>query len=1306
MKKNLLLFAGFSLVGIMAGAQQLKEGYITWPVSASFPDYVTQWAKGQQLTVNGQAWEDEEFFTSRVKPRYHFRNNTTQIYNTFNESNDKKLVWWVPVGDEGYNALPNGRYDSEVFSMWSYVTHYGDWNSPQGWVPGPLADAAHKNGVAVSGVASIPYGSISGEWSASLNKYPSAAADAGKFLYYHGVDGLGYNSEFNSGSSTVAAARTMNEAVHKYLTSKGVQIAENVWYDGTNDSGSINFDAGLSSHNQENFGDGEHIRTSLFFNYNSNRATLLENSVSKANSMGRSPLDLYIGHNMQGGEPRSGSLWTLYKDYPVSIGLWGAHSTNMFWSGRNGNGSAPETMQRTYLNTCEQWFSNGARNPAVRLPLVDKRNHRPDDTYHGMSAMMTARSSMSWDLAEEPFITHFNLGNGRYFNYEGVRMNNNEWYNLGVQDYLPTWRFWFADKFMNTDVQRDAVKLNAEFTWDDAYFGGSCLRIKGTSDDEFLHLFKTQYQLKPADVIVIKYKLLNGDVTVDFAPYCEGKTVEYPLTEESRSLRIVGEGGTARTYLTAEQAREKSESEWVERKITLGNTVKDKNNIPFNQQVLAQLGLRFRGAKDMDLLIGEIAIYRGNANMPTPAMPKLKSVRVLSNNYKGVDAKMFWEMENSMPAGEPVYNSDVNTSMFRMWSCQEGGEPVMVGVTNQWAGIIFSAPSDPNLSSRMKFGVEAVALDMKTTSGIQWSEDFYDMGDYDTSDEISLDKQVLKPGQKFTLSYVDPRHESGEWTIVDSEGKTMYSGSGHSVTVEDGMPSIGAYDLKLTCNGKETVYERYIPVSSEAVGAIPEIHSLTIDEADAASDSPVEIELNTTHKFGYTGRNANGSASRGIDLNENWFGVSNRELGISANHSFSVAAWVKYNELPEGRSNFITIENRAGGWPYNNWGYFWSRITEEGKFVHPTIDTAWGMRTGQGTEGMRLFNRFDDARINVGAWTHVAVIFEYEEGTSNLRQKFYINGKQQMANVVININKGVLEGLVGGDWTQLEKGKARATAYSENTYEPDFAASSYPLTLEDWISFGGMAHEITAVKGCVDDFQIWDKAMTAEEVKQSMEGLDGNNLPEGVLAYWDMEDDPAADYSFAAKGKKAGAKAYWYAMEKKSGEGEASPTPQSAPFLTGCPYIAGTAYPIETIPTWTAAKASINGAGTDTQGSADITFSREGDHVVTLKLENGHGAATMEYPVLSVRAPEAIDGILSEGDFRTYTVGDGLFVEFAQAGNYKVEVYNVSGMLVGAKDLAAEAMQTATVRLGNPGVYMVRVSRDGQVLRTVKVIRK
>lgn len=39
-----------------------------------------------------------------------------------------------------------------------------------------------------------------------------------------------------------------------------------------------------------------------------------------------------------------------------------------------------------------------------------------------------------------------------------------------------------------TDVLTNG--LDAQFTWDDAYVGGSCLRIFGTTADEYLHLLK------------------------------------------------------------------------------------------------------------------------------------------------------------------------------------------------------------------------------------------------------------------------------------------------------------------------------------------------------------------------------------------------------------------------------------------------------------------------------------------------------------------------------------------------------------------------------------------------------------------------------------------------------------------------------------------------------------------------------------------------------------------------------------------------------------------------------------------------
>ena len=141
MKRNLLLISGIVALSFSANAQQLKEEYMFWPNSAGLAGYVNDWTPGTPL------FEDENFYISRVKPKERFRNSATQINESLTEANDKKLVFWVPVGTAtggNVNARPNGVFDSEVFSTWSYVTHYGNWTSPHGWVPGGFADVAHK----------------------------------------------------------------------------------------------------------------------------------------------------------------------------------------------------------------------------------------------------------------------------------------------------------------------------------------------------------------------------------------------------------------------------------------------------------------------------------------------------------------------------------------------------------------------------------------------------------------------------------------------------------------------------------------------------------------------------------------------------------------------------------------------------------------------------------------------------------------------------------------------------------------------------------------------------------------------------------------------------------------------------------------------------------------------------------------------------------------------------------------------------------------------------------------------------------
>ena len=1296
MSKKSIFLCSTLLVAGAASAQKLAEGYVVFPQSTELSTYVSAWNGGAgTITMNGSTWEDEEFFTSRVKPKERFYNTTTQIYpemTQYSSSNqnatDKRYINWVPIGNADFNALPNAVFDSEAFSMWSYVDHYGNWTMPYGWVIGAAADAAHKNGVAMSGVASIPFGSIPTDWANQLNSIGNLTSDeVGKFLYYHGVDGLGYNSEFSGGGSIVPKIRTLHDGLYSYMSTRN-PIFENVWYGGTNDNGSIAFDTGLSS-NQ-----GIFKGSSIFLNYNWNNSTYYSTAPGIAKGMGRNPFHLYAGMNQEGSSTDCGGHFAILKNIQYSIGIWGSHQVNQFWKEHGVGGTTSQAVQKYYLSATEDWYTNVSHNPAIRGTLANIGQPVVRPNWAGISASLSARSTLAWNLLNEPFYTFFNLGNGAFFNWKGERVSDNEWYNLGIQDFLPTWRFWFADTWMNKNVSADNVHMTANFTWDDAYVGGSCLRIAGTSATEYLHLFKSNFAANASTTIRVTFKVLAGSADIDVAL----NQASAPGNNPGKTLSLVKKS-------ECEELEDTSFKEgadgWITREVKVGSRF----------STIGVIAFKFSNAENLELLLGGLEVVR-NESFAAPAAPEITLSKVLAYNNAGVDAKLIWNMANDKASNEPCYNSDVNTSMFRMWAQQNGGEPVNMGITTSWAGIIFAAPVDNSGAKSMRFGVSALSLDTKQESEITWT-DYITLPDYQTIDEITINKGIIKPGESFELSFVDPVHTSATWTITDDAGTPVWSGEGVSVECP-GLDGIGAYNLTISFDGKTQEYTRYIAISSEAVGALPEIYSIAVDGADATpDDAAIQIKVNDTKTLSYTGRPADGSSSRGIDLNENWFGVQCGEIGLGSYKSFSVAAWIKYNELPTGRSNFITVEDRInGGWPYNNWGFFWSRINDEGRFIYDGIDTGYGWRVGPGTEGRRMFYRYNDAKVDVGAWTHVAIIFEYNN-SQQIRSHFYINGKKQMVSEWCSCMKSDFENNCGGVWSHLvDVAKKLSSAdYGTDTYEPTFTSTTYPITDGMWISFGGSSQDISAVKGCVDDFQVWGKAMTDEDVMKSMQGLDKNNLPEDVLGYWDLENEPASDYGFVgatgANATNKTPKAYWCEIPSQ-GENSNTRVVGQPTYLVGCPFIAGTAYPVVTTPTWETRRAEINGSGTGESGSATLSWTKAGDYSVKLRLANGHGEATMDYPVVKVSdSTQGIGEIGQDGEgFTTYTVEDALFVEFDADGAYTVEVYNMAGMLAAQKAVNVVAGQNVSIALGQPGVYLVKVTRDGQLLRTVKVIRK
>lgn len=1244
---NLLLF-GCCLIPSTIMAQELKEHYISWQFdSQKFPTVLNSWSK-EKPQIN----EDDNFFISRVRPKKRFRTQSTQVRTNLDDTNDKKLIAWLPWGVPGKNALPDGVFDSEVFSLWPYVTHWGDWNCGLGRIPASLLDVAHKNGVPVTSVAGTPNAGLDSKWQQALSTLSKANIEkTAAYMKYFGYDGFGYNSEYSeyfTGGRITKQLKDFHVALRKAIIDYN-PIFENVWYDGTQENGSIAFDQGLNNNNVNLFGKKGSEAANLFFNYNWNSEWKIEQTIANAKSIDRNPLDLYCGFNMQGGEPRYGTRWPMLAKYPLSIGLWGAHSQNMFFESRGEKGSDPETQQRTYMLRTERWFSSGTRNPINTPEVSNSMNYNADNvTFHGMSSFMTARSSMGWDLTEEPFITHFNLGNGKFFNYDGMRKNDRPWANVAVQDYLPTWRWWFASKLLGRD-KADVPQngLDAEFIWDDAYLGGSTIHIFGNTAKEYLHLLKTKFTLKTGDVITFRYKVKAGqsDVALVFA------------TEDNVNDEKV--------YPVLKASDETDEDKWVEKTIKVDGTLDGKD--------LALVALKMENANNLNLYLGEFSIVRGTYD--APAQPQIVSTKLLHSAKNGVDGKIIFNMPNDKAKGEPVYNTDVKTSLFKLWAQQDGKDPILMGVTTSWAGMFYSVPIDFKGNGMVKFGVSAVSLDMKKESEIAWGGYQEVFSNYDFNDEIKANKAVIKPNEAFSISYVDPRHEAANWKIVDASGKTVAEANGVTEFKVDGIKDLGFYNLILDGTvgeaggrvSKQVTYNNYIQITSEEVGAVPHITSLTADD----SETSIEVMAKDEVTMKYEGTKADGAGSRGVQLLEKPIGVKVSELGfndnIKNNMAWTLAFWVKFNKL-SGPVQMIDMRDPGTSWPQNNWGTFWSGYDPSTGLYEITLRE-------KNAGGAKEFRQFWKADFVPGAWTHFALAMDGDG--QQTKTVLYINGKK--ATPV--------------KWTH-------AGNPGEGEIPGKFANNAW--WTNNILGIGMGRHSLAAMDAVVDDVKFFKKALSAEDAAKTMMSTATNE--DGLTAYWDFEDNADNAYYFASK--VGNAKIAHGELKAGSGEGVATLVPDAPTYEAGSAFVPGN-FKVTTAAEWTAKKATITEQnGTDMAGMAKLTYTKPGDHEVTLVLKNAHGSDSRTFQVITVKADPTGINTTETNEMKVYTIDRDVIFDVESAGNYLVQVFSTSGQLVAGKSVNVSGSESVRLHLGAQGVYIVNVKKDGKTLRSVKFICK
>ena len=925
--------------------------------------YFDRWTPGTQ--PQGVTRMDDEFFISRVKPR---KRITDFDYQANSEADPKrKMCLWVPLDDptSKWKALPRYCFEGDNFSLWSYIDIHGNWTAPWMRVSAGLSDVAHKNGVKVGCVMSIGWlarivlnGWGSSNHSLVLKKFTEKDGQGHfrnskklvELMKYYGIDGLGVNSEFTASQRDMNTLIAFFEDCHKKAKEIDWEFQLH-WYDGTNDNGAVTFDRGLGYHNEKMFGAKDHEVTDMMFaNYNWHSGTLSATERT-AETLGRSSYDYYAGFDIQGRALKNGN-WRSLKNSKISIGFWGAHSQSLIHQSATDNGTSDIAIQKAYLLKQELIFSGGHRNPAARPEISTSSTlaNASLKNFHGLATFLTAKSTIN----ELPFVTRFNLGNGLSFRNEGKVAFNHKWYNLNTQDFMPTWRWWITDRNDQAGELMVRDLINAELTFDDAYFGGSCLSLHGKTEFSRVKLFKTLLSVDGKDKISLTYKVMNGT--------------------ESKAKIFVSLKDNVTDYKEIALPAAQKEGEWT-------TFEKELSALGINSSSqIAMIGLIVEGTpENYDLHVGELAV-RNPQTAHTPIQPNIEETEIIRGQYNTVDFKLRYASKPETN-GKKYYNEDVDTWYYEIYYQQKGQNEMLLTATTSWAAYVVDAPIAKEGEREARFGVRAVAADGKTKSDINWTE--FKTIPYDSpKTDVVIDKAVVKPNEEFTLKFEDYLIDAAkEWKLLNSAtGAVVYSTS-NATSITTKLDEVGSYDLVLTdAKGQKHITCGKVQITPVETGAVPQITNITADK------TTVEAGQNVTYSA--TATEGSGHVSRGLVISDpNMFMMP---ADLQTGNSYTYALWVKADKFAHDKdgTNLISKNTVKDGWPHNNWGDLWVQIRPEWK-GHMANEVAFNTMGWEDHNDPNPNVMTKEHPMAVGVWYHLAVTHN-----DNGLHEMFVNGKK------------------------------------------------------------------------------------------------------------------------------------------------------------------------------------------------------------------------------------------------------------------------------------------------------------------------
>ena len=1255
--KRFTLFASLALASCLSATAQRTPTHPLDIQDAKFedlPNYLEAWMKGEMKQPQGVSAIDDQFYISRVRPLERIKDGDYQVRQGVNP--ERKMCLWTPLDDptSKWKALPRYCFEGDNFSLWSYIDIHGNWTSP--WIRSSagLTDVAHKNGVSVGCVMSIGYGAYVylSNWrpdTYSRVLYKLTQKRGGKFIYaapfvrlmkYYGINGIGFNSEFHTSADVMTQLTEFFVECHK--EAKKIDWKFEVhWYDGTDDRGSIHFDGGLGDHNKKIFGDKDNIATDMLFaNYNWGNWHL-NGSVSTANRLGRSSFDYYAGFDIQGRALRNNN-WSALLNNNISIGFWGAHSQSLIHQSATDDGTSDIAIQKAYLKKQELIFSGGNNNPGY-LPGINTNCTLANSSlknFHGLATFLTAKST----IQQIPFVSRFNLGNGLSFRKDGQVAFDHKWYNLNTQDFMPTWRWWITDS--NDEVNGSNINglVKAELTFDDAYWGGSCLSLSGQTDFSRVKLFKTMLEVQPDYEFSVTYKTLKGtdshaklfvalkDHTTDY------KQVDLPATE------------TAGKWST-----------FTVKASDLGLAAGDK---------VAMMGLVVENSPaDYQLHVGEMAL-RNSTQLFNTATPTIKQVQVLRGRYNACDFKLQYASKDESD-WEKTYNDEVGTWYYEIYFQQKDQPQQLLTATTSWAAYVVDAPMVSGNDKRdCRFGVRAVAPDGKQGSEIVWTP--YQRVEYNQPlSDVVADRPVIKPGEEFTLKYLDEMVPAATlWTLKDAvTGATVATAeSGTSATFR--VDQEGTYDLVVVdSQGNSTTTRGKVKITPEATGAVPHINTLTADKQTEQTGKPVS--------YTYDARLGEGMASHGLVITDpKMFRIPG---DVQKGKSYSYALWFKadnFNHDKQG-TNLINKNSIKDSWPHNNWGDLWVTIRPEwqGRSLHPANEVSFN------TMGWTSHDiPYEDVMttgysVTPGVWNHIVVTH-----TDGNIQKIYFNGREVASHSFSNSirredsNDNRIRGYEVAD---IFIGGGGVYKSGFNGVIDEVQVWDKPLSKEEVLE---------AMKG-------YKEGSIPSNLKAyfTFEEVDGKKFKNLGTAGRDF--DGSVVVTEGSGGENTSTAAYVDQQPDNN--------------VLGFPGVVGT-YEVKTTPTWELGDGRISSESDKTAvvtyaapGKKNVTLKLKNGWGEDEKTVNEivditaipDGISTVEAQTgLSVYPNPFVESVN---------------MRFAENGHYTINILGATGSLLQSNQFDAVEGQVVNVAIsGARGIYFVQVMKDGKTYKTLKVIKK